>query len=178
MIMVIIMVITMNLIQLLKKKEVRLLFGARELKIVEKQLLGVSLTPSEKTRLSRDIRKKFEAVKMFIPFADKFDLKHGYLIKEMISEAKEAILASSYFPRIKKIVLFGSAVEHQLTLSSDIDLAVEFFQIGKNEAWRFRLDIARDVNERVQVQVYNILPDKIKKEIDLKGRILYERKNN
>jgi len=175
MIIVIIMVITMNLVQLFKNKEVRLLFGARELKIIEKQLFGVSLAPSEKTRLSRDIRKKFEAIKLFIPFVNEFGLKHGQLIKDMVCEAKEAILASKYFPGIKRIVLFGSAVERQLALSSDIDLAVEFFQIGKKEAWQFRLDIARDFNERVQVQVYNILPDKIKKEIDLKGRVLYDR---
>lgn len=177
MITIIIMVITMNLAQLLKKGEVRLIFGKRELKIIEKQLFGVRLTASEKTRLSRDIRKKFEAIKLFLPFAGEFGLKHGALIKEMVEETKSAILGSKYFPDIKRIVLFGSAAENQLALSSDIDIAVEFSEIGKKEAWQFRLDILRKVNERVQVQVYNLLPDKIKREIGSKGRILYERKD-
>jgi len=35
----------------------------------------------------------------------------------------------------------------------------------------------RKINEKVDIQVYNLLPDKIKNEIDLKGRKLYERKN-
>lgn len=168
----------MSLLDIIKKnKNLRRIFGERELKIIEKQLLGVSLKASEKTRLSRDIRKKFEAISSLIPFAKEFQLKHGALIKEMIDEAKEIILESKYFPKIKKIVLFGSAVEHQLTLFSDIDISIEFFHISKEEAMRFKLNISSKLNERVQMQVYNNLPDKIKKEIDIKGKVLYERKN-
>ena len=168
----------MNLLSVVKKDEnLRKIFGKRELKIIEKQLLGVSLKASEKTRLSRDIRKKFEAINALAPFVKDFQLKHGAIIKEMIYEAKEVILESKYFKRIKRIILFGSIVERQLTLSSDIDLAVEFFQITKKEAMQFRLDILRKVNKKIEIQVYNILPDKIKKEIDNKGKVLYERKN-
>ena len=43
-------------------KDLRVLFGERELKIIEKQLLGIQLTRSEKTRLSRDIRRKFQVI--------------------------------------------------------------------------------------------------------------------
>ncbi len=50
----------MGMLQFLKKNEnTRKIFGVRELKIIEKQLLGINLTQSEKNRLSRDIRKKF-----------------------------------------------------------------------------------------------------------------------
>ena len=53
----------MRLLNTLKKdKNIRRIFGERELVIIEKQLLGVALKPSEKTRLSRDIRKKFENI--------------------------------------------------------------------------------------------------------------------
>ena len=45
------------------EKEMRRLFGQQELKIIEKQLLGVELSPSEKTRLSSDVRPKFEIIK-------------------------------------------------------------------------------------------------------------------
>ena len=153
----------------------RRIFGKRELIIIEKQLLGVTLTPSEKTRLSRDIRKKFDAVATLIPFVQEFRLRHGDIIKEHIHEAKDVILKSTYFPRINKIVLFGSAVTHQLTLGSDIDIAVDFISVTKEEAFRFRLDVLKEVPDKIDVQVYNVLPMKIKKEIDAQGKILYER---
>ena len=54
----------MSLINIIKtNKDIRKIFGKKELVIIEKQLLGVSLTQSEKNRLSRDIRKKFEVIK-------------------------------------------------------------------------------------------------------------------
>ena len=153
----------------------RRLFGKRELVIIEKQLLGVSLTQSEKNRLSRDIRKKFKAIGELIPAEGEFELKKGAEIKRLIEEAKEVILKSKYFPRVKKIMLFGSAVANKLTLRSDIDMAVEFSQISKKEATRFRIEIAARASDKVDIQVYNILPEKLKKEIDEKGRVIYER---
>lgn len=168
----------MNLINIIKNnKNIRRIFGKRELIIIEKQLLGVTLKPSEKTRLSRDIRKKFDAVAALIPFAQDFHLQHGLVIKESIDEAKDAILSSKYFPRIKRIILFGSAAEHQLALGSDIDIAVDFSQIAKEEAVPFRLDMLRNISDKIDIQVYNLLPEKIKKEIDIKGRILYGRQD-
>lgn len=165
----------MNLIGAIKRnKEIRKIFGKRELVIIEKQLLGVQLKPSEKTRLSRDIRKKFVAIGELIPYKENFALKHGAIIKECIEEAKETILKSRYFPKINKITLFGSVVENRLTLFSDIDIAVEFNEISKNDATRFKLEILRKVNEKIDIQVYNFLPDKIKKEIREKGKVLYE----
>lgn len=168
----------MGLLAAIKKnRNIRKLFGERELKIIEKQLSGVRLKPSEKTRLSRDIRKKFEVIKALAPFAEEFQIKHGAFIKEMVEEAKEVILKSKYFNRIKRIIVFGSAVERQLTLLSDVDLAVEFRQVTKQEAVKFRLEMMRKMEEKIELHVYNVLPEKIKKEIDLKGRLLYERKN-
>ena len=65
----------MELLNILKKSQnVRKIFGKRELIIIEKQLNGVNLTPSEKTRLSRDIRKKFIAIKELAPYFDDFFL--------------------------------------------------------------------------------------------------------
>ena len=53
-----------QLLNFLKSNEnARKIFGERELKIIEKQLLGVNLTQSEKNRLSRDIRLKFNFIK-------------------------------------------------------------------------------------------------------------------
>ena len=168
----------MGLLQALSKSEnARKVFGKRELKIIEKQLLGVSLTQSEKNRLSRDIRKKFEFIDEISRFKDDFKLKKGSDVKKIIGLVEEVILESRYFPRIKRIILFGSSVDKQRTLRSDIDLAVEFKHIEQNEAVRFRLDMLRKVSDMVDIQVYNFLPNKIKKEIELKGKVLYEKKN-
>ena len=168
----------MNLLKAIQaNKNVRRIFGKRELVIIEKQLKGVVLTPSEKTRLSRDIRKKLEAVAALAPFTQEFRLKHGSIVHECIIDAKEAILESAYFQRIKRIVLFGSAATRQLTLGSDIDIAVEFTSITKKEAFRFQLDILKKLNDNLDIKVYNILPQKIKREIDTKGKMLYEHKN-
>lgn len=168
----------MGLLQIIKKNpNVRKIFGKRELKIIEKQLMGVKLKPSEIIRLSRDIRKKFDAIRELSQYPSEFGLKKGMIIKEMIGEAKEIILESEYFPKIRRIILFGSAVENQITLSSDIDIAVEFDEITNKEALFFRRVMLSKVDERIDVQVLNILPEKVKKEIQEKGKVLYEGKN-
>jgi predicted nucleotidyltransferase len=166
----------MGLLSIIKRNnDVRKLFGERELKIVEKQLLGVRLKASERTRLSRDIRKKFNVIKVLAEYSDEFDLKYGADIKKMIEEAKEVILESRWFPKIRKIILFGSIINNQLTLYSDIDIAVEFKEITIKEATKFRIEIMGRLNEKSDIQVYNVLPDKIKKEINEDGKILYEK---
>lgn len=168
----------MRLIEALKKfKNIRRLFGKRELVIIEKQLKGVRLKPSEKTRLSRDIRTKFKAVQELIPYAEDFGMKHGAMIKEIIKDAKEVILESKYSSYIKRIILFGSILENKLTLESDIDIAVDFIKISAKESIEFRIDVLKKVGERIDIQVYNTLPKKIKNEIDEKGKVIYERKN-
>ena len=168
----------MNLINFLKKnKYSRKVFGERELKIIEKQLIGINLTQSEKNRLSRDIRKKFDFIKEVSNYNKQFDLKKGQETKDKIEEAKEVILEDIFFKKIKRIVLYGSFASNELTFRSDIDIAVEFSDINVKEATLFRMRVLSKMDEKMDVQVYNILPDKIKKEIDLKGKVLYERKD-
>lgn len=167
----------MTLIDLLKKDEnIRRLFGKRELKIIEKQLLGVRLKPSEIVRLSRDIRKKFQAIKSLSEYKEEFDLKKSNENKRLITKVKKVILEDESAKNIKKIFLFGSTAEKENTLLSDLDIAVEFDNIDEKEAIRFRLRIGNNFSDRTDIQVYNVLPDKIKKEIDKYGKILYTRK--
>jgi len=163
------------LIFLKENPNTRKIFGERELKIIEKQLNGINLTQSEKNRLSRDIRKKFEFIKQANKFSDKFGLKKSEIINDMIKNIKEEILNSKYFNNIKKIVLYGSTAENKRTFRSDIDIAVEFDNINSKEGTEFRIKMNH--NKKIDVQVYNLLPDKIKKEVDEKGKVLYERKN-
>ena len=168
----------MSLLNIIKKNpELRALLGERELKIVEKQILGISLKPSEQTRLSRDIKKKFKAISLLSRFSSEEELKKGAEIKRIIAEAKESILESRYALKIKKIILFGSTMENKRNFSSDIDLAVEFDSISLKEATEFRIKESAKLNNLVDLQVYNILPDKIKKEIEKNCKVIYEQPN-
>ena len=168
----------MNIINFLNSNSnTRKIFGQRELKIIEKQLLGINLTQSEKNRLSRDIRKKLEFIKDISKYKEDFNLKKGTLIKEIIEDTIEIIKEHHYFNKIEKIILYGSTVENERTFRSDIDICVVFKdKISLREVTKFRINILGEVRDKVDVQVYNALPKKIKKEIDTKGKTLYENK--
>ncbi|MFH1199802.1 MAG: nucleotidyltransferase domain-containing protein [Candidatus Micrarchaeota archaeon] len=158
--------------------QVRKLLGRRELAIIEKQLLGVRLTQSEKNRLSRDIRKKFAAISALAPYSPEFNLKPGSETKRELEDAKAAILESPFSRKIRRIIVYGSYADKTLALSSDIDVAVEFDEITLRQATEFRRAAMGKVGERFDVQVFNFLPDKVKAEIRAKGRVAYERKDN
>lgn len=161
--------------QFLKANEnSRKVFGERELKIIEKQVNGISLTQSEKNRLSRDIRKKFSFIKEVSRFSEEFELKKASSIKLLIKEVKNIILNYPLEKKIKKIILFGSAVENNLTLNSDIDIAVEFSEITKKQAFDFRKNVLGRISNKIDVQVFNFLPEKIKEEIKKKGKIIHK----
>ncbi|HLC56515.1 MAG TPA: nucleotidyltransferase domain-containing protein [Candidatus Nanoarchaeia archaeon] len=165
------------LTEIKRNPNLRKIFGKRELIIIQKQLLGVQLKNSERTRLSRDIRKKLNVIKDLARFSEEFELKNGAEIKKLIEQTKEIISQNRLFFRIKRIILFGSVIENKLTLSSDIDIAVEFTNINKEEASKFRREILGKASEKIDIQIYNVLPDKLRKEINDKGKILYEQKN-
>ncbi|MEK6932824.1 MAG: nucleotidyltransferase domain-containing protein [Nanoarchaeota archaeon] len=163
----------MKLLKLLKEENARKIFGKKELVIIEKQLLGINLTQSEKNRLSRDIRKKFDFIKELSKLD--IDLRKGAEIKKIIKEAVEIILQDKLKEEIKAILLFGSHVKGIVTKRSDIDICVIFKDISAEEATRFRIRTLGELPENVDIQVYNHLPEKIKIEIDKKGKILYKK---
>jgi predicted nucleotidyltransferase len=166
----------MTLIKTLKEnKNIRKIFGKREIEIIEKQLNGIRLMPSEQTRISRDIRKKLEAIKELSKYSDEFQLKKGTIIKERIENVKEIILESKYSSKIQKIILFGSAIENELNYRSDIDMAIVFSGIAKKEADEFRIKTLGKISEKVDVQVYNFLPEEIKEQIDKKGKVIWKK---
>jgi len=168
----------MDLTQFLQKNKLaRKVFGQKEIKIIEKQLLGVNLSQSEKNRLSRDIRQKFRFIRDISKFSENFELKKGAIIKAHIREARKTILQDNNSKKILRIILFGSLVNKELTLRSDIDLAVEFDKINLHDATLFRKHILGNVNEKLDIQVYNYLPLKIRKEIDAQGKTIYKRKD-
>jgi len=152
----------------------RKIFGKRELVIIKKQLLGVSLTQSEKNRLSRDIRTKLDFVSKLSRFESEFKLKKGAEIKRIIEDSTQIISADPLFAKITAVVLYGSAVNNQLTLNSDIDISIKFDKINLKDATLFRKRISGKVNQKVDIQVFNVLPKKVQKEIS-KGKTIYSK---
>lgn len=164
----------MGLLQLInREKDLRKLFGQRELDIIKKQLLGVNLSPSEKTRLSRDIRPKFNIIKKVSNFEKEFSLKKAQEIKFIIEETKEIILNNRNKGKINKIFVFGSYIENKMRESSDIDMAINFHNISKKDATKFKIEMQGRVNSKVQISILNILPEKVRQEILNKGKVVY-----
>jgi len=168
----------MSFLNLLKKDpDARKIFGEREIKIIEKQLYGVSLSQSEKNRLSRDIRVKFDFIQKLSPYSNFFKLKKGFEIDRIIDFAKEDILDDKLGSKVKEIILFGSVVDNKLTLDSDIDIAIKIDGLSNSEQTELRIRLLGRVSERVDIQIYDFLPSKLKKEVDSKGKVLYIAKN-
>lgn len=155
----------------------RRVFGKKELIIIEKQLLGVTLTQSEKNRLSRDIRKKLTFMSNVHNLNKEFSLKRGVEQKSIIKETIDILLKDRLASKIQRIILFGSIINHSFTLHSDIDISVEFDSISLADATLFRKRALGEAHEKVDIQVFNFLAEKIKKSIREKGKILYDRKN-
>ncbi len=169
---------TVGLLRFLQgNPDARKVFGERELKIIEKQAWAVELTQSEKNRLSRDIRKKLDFIAQIARFSEAFKLKKGARLKERISEVVDAIQQDAMGTKIRRIWLFGSTVQKTRTLGhSDVDIAVEFDDITPTQALAFRRRILGNFDERVDVQVLNVLPKNVQKEVSQKGRVLFEHK--
>ncbi|MBI5225880.1 nucleotidyltransferase domain-containing protein [Candidatus Micrarchaeota archaeon] len=168
---------TIGLIKFLQSNpDARKIFGERELKIIEKQAWAVELTQSEKNRLSRDIRKKLEFIEKIARFSEAFKLKKGASVKEKVDEAVITIQTDAFATKIKRIWLFGSTIQKTRTLGhSDVDIAVEFDDITPTEALKFRRRILGNFNEKVDVQVLNVLPKEVQAEVHEHGSVLHER---
>jgi len=153
----------------------RKIFGAKEIIIIQKQISGIKLTQSEKNRLSRDIRPKFRFIKEISKFSDEFDLKKGAENKEIINRVIDVIKKDKDFKKIQEVWLFGSMATNEMTIRSDVDIAVLFDKISQKDADDFRIRIYGWINEKVDIQVFNVLPDKIKKSILKSHKVLYKR---
>jgi predicted nucleotidyltransferase len=165
----------MDLLDFLNRSsDARLIFGERELVIIKKQFLGVRLTQSERNRLSRSIRPKFAFVKDAARFDDEFKIKPGARIKRIVKETVDMILQDPIGKRIKKIVLYGSVISGQMAPSSDIDIAIDVPGVDTTEAMQIRKRLHGIVNDKVDIQIYQVLPQKIQSAID-GGREIYRR---
>lgn len=153
----------------------RKVFGAREIVIIQKQVAGIRLTQSEKNRLSRDIRPKLRFIMEASKFKDEFGLKKGIENKKIIEMVLDVIRRDKDFKKIREIWLFGSMVKNEMTVRSDVDICVLFNGISLKDATRFRIRILGRVDDKVDIQVFSKLPEKIKKSILKSHRVLYKR---
>ena len=160
-----------------QNKDARRIFGKKELEIISKQLDGLSLTQSEKNRLSRDIKPKLEFIKEISKFENEFELKKDQDAKKTIDRAVKIILQDKLKDKIEAILLFGSRVNGIVTSRSDIDICVVFDNIEKEDADRFRIRILGNFSTKVDVQVFNVLPQKIKRSIAGSHKILYKKED-
>ena len=160
---------------LLSRKNARKVFGKRELEIIFKQLEGMPLTQSERNRLSRDIRPKLEFIEEISQFKDEFRLERNQDNKRIIENAVATILNDKLGSNIKAIHLFGSFADNSYTRRSDIDVCVVFrTEVSLREATEFRIRVSGNLPEKDDVQVFNVLPQKIKREIARNHKVLYK----
>ncbi len=172
------MVVIVALKEILKlNKDARKVFGKKEIEIILKQIDGITLTQSEKNRLSRDIRPKLRFIKEISKIEDDFELKKDADNLKLIDKAVQLILKDELKNRIKVILLFGSHVKGMVTKRSDIDICVVFSDITLEEATKFRIRISGEFTEKVDIQVFNMLPQKIKRSIARNHKILYKRED-
>ena len=153
----------------------RKVFGKREIVIIRKQIAGIRLTQSEKNRLSRDIRPKLKFIAEASRFRDEFKLKKGAENKQIIRNVLDVIRKDEDFRKIREIWLFGSMVENKMTIRSDIDICVLFDRVTKKKADDFRLRILGWFSDKADVQVFNVLPKKVRESILKSHRVLYKR---
>lgn len=172
------MVVILGLKKFLRtNRNARKIFGKKEIDIILKQLDGISLTQSEKNRLSRDVRPKLMLIKEISKLEDEFGLKKDANNLRLIDRAVQLILQDELKDKIKAILLFGSHVRGIVTKRSDIDICIIFTDISLRDASKFRLRIMGELPEKVDVQVFNILPQKIKRSIAINHKILYKSGN-
>lgn len=172
------MVIILALKKFLKdNKNARKIFGKKELEIILKQLDGLPLTQSERNRLSRDIKPKLEFIREISEFKDEFGLKKDQDARKIIYKAVNVILQDKLKDKIEAILLFGSRVKGIVTPRSDIDICVVFDKTEKEDADRFRVRILGNFSEKADIQVFNTLPQKIKRSIAGSHKVLYKKEN-
>ncbi|MBI2581234.1 nucleotidyltransferase domain-containing protein [Candidatus Woesearchaeota archaeon] len=160
---------------LIRDRNARRVFGRKEIEIAVKQLEGRALTQSERNRLSRDIKPKLEFIRNASRFEDEFKLRKNQENREIIRRASEVILQDELGSEAMAILLFGSFADGTFTPRSDIDICVVFrTDISLKEATRFRIRVSGQLPEKADIQVFNTLPQKVKREIARNHKILYK----
>ncbi|MCF7866502.1 nucleotidyltransferase domain-containing protein [Candidatus Woesearchaeota archaeon] len=167
----------MTLFEFIKTdKSATKIFGKSEINIIKKQLLGLNLSQSEKNRLSRDIRLKFEFIKKCSVYKEEFKIKKGGEVYKQLELLRDTMLLDGYGKNLKKIYIFGSFVKNQMSFESDVDISVEFSKTNLKDSSFFKKRMMSESNELFDISIFNNLPKKIQDEVKLNGKIFYENK--
>ncbi len=149
------------------------LFTARDVQIIKKQIMGDKLTQPERNRLSRTIRPRLECIKEISEFHEEFGLRHNQQHRRIMDLAVKIILQDELIEKIRAILLFGSFANKTHTHQSDIDICVLLETTSIKEATEFRIRNSGKLPDIVDIQVFNVLPTNIKKEIAKNHKILF-----
>jgi predicted nucleotidyltransferase len=94
---------------------------------------------------------------------------------QVLSSAVDVILNNKINREIKAILLFGSHADGTAIWRSDIDICVVFKKdVTDKEAFLFRKNLLGQLPDVVDLQVFNVLPQKIKRAIAENHRILFQ----
>jgi predicted nucleotidyltransferase len=98
-------------------------------------------------------------------------------VSVIIKKAVNLILTENKGKKIKAILLFGSHADKTATKRSDIDICVLFKnEVTLRDATAFRIKVLGKLPPIVDLQVFNILPIKLKKSISDNHKILFKDK--
>lgn len=95
-------------------------------------------------------------------------------VQKIIKQAVDLILKEDAEKEIKAILLFGSHADGTAIWKSDVDICVVFKEaLSLRDATSFRIKIAAELPDIVDIQVFNTLPQKIQKSIADNHKILF-----
>ena len=96
-------------------------------------------------------------------------------VEEIIQKTVDLILQQDKEHKIKAILLFGSHADGTAIWRSDIDICVVFKEDSPLlEAGLFRKELMGQLHDFVDLQVFNVLPLKIKRAIVDNHKILFK----
>ena len=97
-------------------------------------------------------------------------------IENLIGKFLVEIKKTKYSSKIEFIVLFGSYLSEYHFDDSDVDICIYIQNNEKNLA-KIRLDLLKMFDEKLDIQIFNLLPIYIQIEV-LKGKFLYIKDEN
>ncbi len=97
---------------------------------------------------------------------------------QVLLSAVDVILNNKLNREIKAILLFGSHADGTAIWRSDIDICVVFKKdVTDKEAFLFRRNLSGQLPDVVDLQVFNVLPQKIKRSIAENHQIIFQSKD-
>ena len=92
-------------------------------------------------------------------------------IEQLTNHFLEHLENSEFFSKIEFVILYGSSLSSYHLEDSDIDLCI-YVNEEKKELSNIRLQLLKMSNERLDIQIFQLLPIYVQIEV-LKGKVLY-----